>query len=708
MIAFVIDIESQKLYPNYGKVWTIVLRQVNSSRVLILNPYLSTPQEIREQIISFIFDELPEGEIPYIIGHNYLGFDGWVLWREYGISMQIGPDLFDGRPVKYFDTLYASQFLLPDRDDGHSLKSWGVRFGDHKIDYYNVAISLGVIKKGDPKGSEFIAHTKEMDEYCDKDTIISERVFLQCFKEIKDQNVFKQFYNGQKGFWLMQAQAFTGFRFDSEYAHELKHIIRKMIQDIRDEVEPKLPSRKLKKTEQKDYVFPAKTHKQDGTFSANMEKFILKHNAQILEDNKLLIYGDEYEIVPKQLVNLRKPISLEDQNELKDYFIEQGWVPTLWNYKKDPKTKKKIKGPDGEPIQMSPKIQETQKICPNLLELEGDVVKLVVKFLSLRNRLSTLISSKKDTKGWINDPRLPYDGRISAGASGIAATHRWKHTKVVNVPKADVKVLLGIEFRSLWVAEKGFKIVAVDQSALEARVQGHFLFPFDGGKGAKELLEGDIHSKNTKAFYPEETKDVDITLPDFTPDHFPAFKPYRSKSKNGYYAIIYGCSPPKLASTLGVPVEMGKTLLENFWSANPALKALKDALEKFWIEKGGKKWILGIDGRRLYSRSQHSLINLLFQSTGAIVMDYALLLIHNKLGELHLDEYGRPHYLYNGKVVRRIGYWHDETEFEAEEEIAEDISKILEWAMVEAGKVLKLNIPLAGVAQIGDNWAETH
>ena len=698
MNAIVIDIESQKLYPNYGKIWTIVLKKVDGE-VLVLNPFKIGKEETKRLLLQFIFSG--EG-IPIIVTQNGLGFDLWVLWKEYGISFQLGPDLLDGKAVYIFDILYASQFLLPDREGKHSLKSWGVRWGDLKTDYYNVCIELGVILKGAPKGSEFWQYHPKMDEYCEQDCNITEKTFIKLYSQIIQQGTEKSFRNGQKGFWLMQAQSFTGFRFDRQLGSQLRHQINKMIQDVRDDVEPNLPDRKLKKSEEANYRFPASIYKKDGDLSANMLKFINKHEAEIVED-KIVIYGEEYELIPKQMIRIRKPISLDDQTELKDYFLEQGWIPTLWNYKLDPKTKKKMRDENNELIPTTPKIQETQKICPNLLELEGDLAKKIVRFLSLKNRLGILASDK----GWLNNPRLNWDGRISAGASGIASTHRWKHVQVVNVPKADPTVLLGKEFRSLWIAEKGFKIVAVDQAALEARVQGHFLFPSDGGKSARELIDGDVHSKNTKAFYPDETIKFDINSPDFNKDDL-AFKPYRSKSKNGYYAIIYGCSAKKLGSTLGKTVAQGKVALEAFWKANPALKKLKDDLENFWIEKGEKKWILGIDGRRLYSRSQHSLINLLFQSTGAIVMDYALLLLHNKFAPLQIDEMGRPFYLYKGKIVRRVGYWHDECEFEAEEEIAQEISHILEWAMVEAGRILKLNIELAGESKIGDNWCETH
>lgn len=80
---------------------------------------------------------------------------------------------------------------------------------------------------------------------------------------------------------------------------------------------------------------------------------------------------------------------------------------------------------------------------------------------------------------------------------------------------------------------------------------------------------------------------------------------------------IYGAQPKKLAKMLGVSTDEAKRLFSNYWNAVPALKALKENLEKFW-EANGKTFILGLDGRKLQTRSKHSLINVLFQSGGAI------------------------------------------------------------------------------------------
>lgn len=377
------------------------------------------------------------------------------------------------------------------------------------------------------------------------------------------------------------------------------------------------------------------------------------------------------------------------------------WKPTLFNYQR---------GPDGKPVRdpmtrqlipTTPKIQEAGKICPNLMKLEGDIAKQVVKWLSLRNRLSVL-------QGWMDNPRLKIDGRIGAGRTGIAATHRQKHKVVVNVPKASDKVLLGKEFRSLWTSEDGMLIAAGDAAALEGRVMGHYTHNYDGGVTADEILNGDPHSKNAVAFFGHlpDLQDIDINSSDFNKEDT-TFKPYRDRSKNGFYALLYGCSAAKLASTLGLPEKMGNEKLDKFWEANPAIKSLRDNLEKHWKIAGKEKYLPSIDGRKLRTRKKSALLNTIFQSCGGIAMDYACCFLDKWLGGIRWKD-RKPYYLYKGYVVRRIGYFHDEVEFECEEPVAKEVAHLIEKAIEKSGEYLKLKVPLAGEGKVGKSWLEVH
>lgn len=96
----------------------------------------------------------------------------------------------------------------------------------------------------------------------------------------------------------------------------------------------------------------------------------------------------------------------------------------------------------------------------------------------------------------------------------------------------------------------------------------------------------------------------------------------RSTVKSVTYAILYGCSPKKLEQMLGFTASEAKKFYSDYWDAVPALRDLKRDVEIEWEQVGGKEWLKGIDGRKLNSRSRHSLINLLFQSCGVIAAKY--------------------------------------------------------------------------------------
>lgn len=104
-----------------------------------------------------------------------------------------------------------------------------------------------------------------------------------------------------------------------------------------------------------------------------------------------------------------------------------------------------------------------------------------------------------------------------------------------------------------------------------------------------------------------------------------------------------------------------------YWDAVPALKELKEKVEEFW-KSTGKQYIIGIDGRKLFVRSQHSLINLLFQSAGAICVKYTIVGVCRRLEELGLlgDPLIDTEEDEKKKVYMMIVY-HDECQFDCPE-----------------------------------------
>ena len=61
-----------------------------------------------------------------------------------------------------------------------------------------------------------------------------------------------------------------------------------------------------------------------------------------------------------------------------------------------------------------------------------------------------------------------------------------------------VRTEFGAECRELFSVPPGYRLVGADLSGIELRVLAHFLD--DDGQYAEEILKGDIHTANMKAF----------------------------------------------------------------------------------------------------------------------------------------------------------------------------------------------------------------
>ena len=175
------------------------------------------------------------------------------------------------------------------------------------------------------------------------------------------------------------------------------------------------------------------------------------------------------------------------------------------------------------------------------------------------------------------------------------------------------------------------------------------------------------------------------------------------------YLLAFGGGAAKLASSLGLSPKAGKVAYDNYWEKNKGLGELKKAVEAYFSAHGSK-YIPAIDGRLVSVRGKNVLLSCLGQGTGAIAMSYAACLMDNWLGELHLDELGRPYYDYQGYIVKRISMIHDEYSWEVQEGAEDAIMQLSEKAIVKAGELLKLSLPLAaeGKKAFEGSWKMVH
>lgn len=409
------DIEANGLMPMADTIWCICAKVLGDPTVY---SFLG-----KDDFISWFNDE----GVDVLVFHNGLGFDFQCMREVWGLPFSVGQtDSFNGKPITIIDTFQTSMFLNADRRWGHSIEKWGDHLGEPKMDFRRALIEAGALSPDAPDGAEFEQFHPLMVTYCSQDVRVLEKVYKALDTEcggILDLAKTQAYIASKKSFWLMGEQAITGVGFDEKFAKELVLRIEQMMLEIEQEVEPRLPQRKLNKGETDFWRFPAKPFKKDGSLASSIHKWAEKVGATILEDEgAVTIQGQRFEIVGGGETITHGTMHLKNQGDLKDWLLEKGWKPTLWNTKKDEKGKP-VRDERGRLINTTPKFQEMGALCPNLEEMEGDLVKQVIKWLSLRNRKSVI-------EGWLNNKRLLYDCRLSSGSAGFTNTFRQKHTSV--------------------------------------------------------------------------------------------------------------------------------------------------------------------------------------------------------------------------------------------------------------------------------------
>ena len=305
--------------------------------------------------------------------------------------------------------------------------------------------------------------------------------------------------------------------------------------------------------------------------------------------------------------------------------------------------------PSGRP-QVDERTLEENKHIPEAL--------LVLEYLLLQKRYAQVSS-------WLE--HVQDDGRVHGRVTtNGAVTGRMTHQNPNMAQVPSVNSQYGKECRDCWIVPEGRKLVGVDASGLELRMLAHYM---GDEEFTNVLLGDDIHTRNQMAAGLET----------------------RPQAKTFIYAFLYGAGDAKIGSIIGGTAKDGRTLKQRFLRNTPALEDLRERVGK----AAGRGYLVGLDGRKLWVRSEHSALNTLLQAAGAIVMKKALVL---------LDDYASQHKI----DYKFIGNIHDEIQSEVVTEQAEKYGWLAVECIKAAGISFDLKCPLDGEYQIGDTWADTH
>ena len=535
-------------------------------------------------------------------------------------------------PSKITDTLILSRLVYPDMKerDFQRLKTDFPKqlIGRHSLESWGYRLGC---KKGDfKKNNDFSTWSREMESYCENDVVVTRKLYEMFVRE----NYSPEALDLEQEFALIiNKQEKHGVLFDVDKARTLYATLAKRRVELEQELQRVFEPEKVE-MKSTFYTF------NNATFSTKAEAAAAARHLAKLKKTKI---KDELSKIVEGAPKTKEiPFNCGSRDQIANRFIKKyGWRPTDFS-------------PDGKPkvdeaILKSMTYPEAAPLC---------------EYLMIQKRLGQLAEGKE---AWV---KLEKNGRIHGRVNtNGAVTGRCTHSNPNMAQVPAVRASYGKECRELFTVAKGYKMVGADASGLELRCLAHFMGKWDEGAYAKELLEGDIHTANQKAAGLET----------------------RDQAKTFIYAFLYGAGDAKIGTVVGKGQEEGAKLRANFLKKTPALKYLKDAVEK--AAKRG--YLLGLDGRKLWIRSEHAALNTLLQSAGALVMKKACCILDKMIKESGFD----------AKFALNV---HDEWQIEVKEEVAELVGNLAVQAIRDAGDFFNFRCPLDGEFRIGNNWAETH
>jgi DNA polymerase I-like protein with 3'-5' exonuclease and polymerase domains len=513
-------------------------------------------------------------------------------------------------------------------------------YGSHSLKAYGYR--LGELKGtyGEQENA-WDEYSEQMADYCEQDV----RVTVKLFEKMLDKGYpWMACELEHQIAWIMARQERNGFCFDKDKAVELYAELA----GKRQELEDKLSG-----------LF--------GTLRIHMGQKVYKRD----NPSKGIKAG-----VP---VDIYKDVAFNpnSRQHIARVLMERGWEPTEFT-------------PSGQP-----------KVDESTLEPAKDIegVKEILEYLLVNKRIAQLAEGDN---AWLKLMKEHKDGTFYLhgavnpnGAVTGRATHSFPN--MAQVPAA--RSPYGKECRSLFRAPEGWYEVGVDACGLELRCLSHYLYKWDSGDYAHEILNGDIHTANQKA----------------------AGLATRDLAKSFVYGFMYGAGDAKIGEIVGGTAKEGKELKAKFLKAIPAIANLREGLENELVEssswQGGTQivswrrkkhpWnnglpstrcLIGLDGRLLHVRSVHSALNVLLQSAGALVCKKWVVEWHTQMSKK-----------YSHKDFFISAWVHDECQFMCRtKEIADDCVRIAQEAMRETQRFFGFNCQLDTEGKVGRNWFETH
>jgi DNA polymerase-1 len=633
-MALIFDIETNGLMPDVSTIWVLMTEDTVTGEQKQYSDHDPDLPPFNEGLAAL-------SEAAILVGHNIIGYDFVVLKKLVG--------WVPNPKTVIYDTWIMSQTLRWKRGHMHGLAGWGAKLGFPKLNW-----------------DDWSKYSKEMLTYGIRDVELNAKVYAVLVEEARSTIRINPMF--KKGLWVEMEFAkiesdirALGWRFNEERARVLLDEMEQSMLAIEAEVNPQIGMVCVavdKRDEYKETIF-----KKNGDYALSTCRWF-DLPADDATVGSRTVDGDYCRIEFEQG-------KLSSDKVLKTWLYSIGWEPDDWNVKKVGR----------EFVRTSPMLTESS------LSKLGPIGMRVSEYGTVSNRHGVL-------KGWLKE--IEYDGRLHGRMWTIGTpTFRCRHEVIANLPKVQTTREgafisgypggYGFDMRSLLLPREGWVVVGADSAGNQMRGLCHDI---DNEAFTNEVIAGDVHRRNADVLAP-------FMKPGLTP------KEERDIAKPFLYAFLFGAGPPKVASILcGLKdKKVGEAAIAKFSDSIPGLGELKTGLETQFNKSKDRfgeenAHIRAIDGRIIFVKSKHQVLNYRLQTTEGITCKAAAVYFRDEANK-------------RGLPFNFLLHYHDEFAFECPPEHAEELKLLAIEAFTQAPKWFGVEC-MNGDAHVGNNYAEVH
>ena len=337
-----------------------------------------------------------------------------------------------------------------------------------------------------------------------------------------------------------------------------------------------------------------------------------------------------------------------------------------------------------EHLKITGKLKKTGKgaistAAPELEKLSGahPIIDLILKYRELQKLKTTYIEPF---------PALVSgNGRLCTTFNQTGTTTGRLSSEEPNLQNIPIRTEIGQEFRKVFIASPGYKLVSFDYSQLELRIAAHIS---KDKKMTEAFKKGeDIHTRTAAEIFGVQAGKITTGM--------------RRQAKVLNFGILYGMGAMGFQRASGVDRAKAREFIDRYMREfSGVARYMQEMKDK--VRRDG--FVTTIFGRRrslpeafsgmpqLVSQAERMAINMPVQGTAADLIKLSMIKIHDLIHKEKAEK--------NIKLLLQV---HDELLFEMKDELVKEWSGKIKEIMEN---VHKLEVPLIVDAKYGINWAE--